>query len=155
MPSSSHEYKAKLIFEKWTAWLVDQDKSVGRLSENFSELFYQLDRSKIPFDEAHSVLEQAVVAHYPPKDVAKFTFKNKKGLGKTEEEFMKDWHQLIRNKATAAFYVFYPLEEEEEAPMPGGMSREEYAKLRRYADSWPELDLSSIPLPEDLEGTDG
>jgi len=140
--------QAKLIFEQWRAGLADRDRSHTRLTENFDELFYELDRYNVNFELAHEYLDLAIAAHLPDKKTLKFTYKRTKGFGMSEDEFHEKWKVKIRDAATNVFYARFPIEgegEKEESILPQGMSKDEYLRQRRYANSFPTLNLSLIP----------
>lgn len=147
----SKPQKAKHIFKMWEASLAERDRSVASLKENFSELFYEMDKNSIDFDIAFSYLDPAISAHLPTKAVIKSTYKRyaNKSSFDSEEDFYVSWKKLIKDAATNAFYCFFPLSDEEAAQLPNGMTKDEYNRQRRYAESFPLLDLSKIPDIED------
>jgi hypothetical protein len=173
MSKSSQKKRAQLIFEKWSSELRERDRSKDKVTDNFDDLFFEFSRNGIDFDTAHEFLDQAIAMHLPRKDVVRNTYKRLKHLGHTEQEFFENWKALIKDKATNVFYARYPLDtgkEKKETTLPNGMSKEEYLRQRRYASSFPILDLSKIPdIPDDdgltmddvsftlkdLEGSDG
>jgi hypothetical protein len=145
--------QAKLLFEQWRSGLADRDRSHSKLAENFDDLFYELDRNNIDFELAHEYLDLAIAAHLPDKRNLDYTFKRTGGFGQTKDEFHEKWKKKIRDEATNVFYARYPLEDDdakEESPLPQGMSKDEYLRQRRYANSFPPLDLNQIPDVEDL-----
>lgn len=144
--------KAKLIFEQWRSGLVDRDRSHTKLADNFDDLFFEFDRFNLGFEVAHEYLDLAIAAHLPSKQILKFTYKRTKGFGMSEDEFHEKWKEKIRDAATNVFYARFPMEDgeaREETNMPAAMSKDEYLRQRRYANSFPTLDLSQIPEPED------
>lgn len=147
---------AKLLFEQWRASLAERDRSIKSLEDNFDYLFYEFDRHSITFDIAHEYLDLAIAAHLPDKKMLKWTYNKTKGFGQSMEEFHESWKSRIRDAATNVFYSRFPLKDDsakEETNLPSGMSKDEYLRQRRYANSFPALDLSKIPDPED-EGID-
>ena len=156
MANSLSRRQAKLLFEQWRAGLADKDRSHNRLTENFDDLFFELDRNNIEFEIAHEYLDLAIAAHLPDKKTLRYTYKRTKGFGMSEDDFHEGWKTKIRDTATNVFYSRYPLDtpEKEESNNPSGMSKDEYLRQRRYANSFPVLDLSKIPDPEDLSEID-
>jgi len=152
----SKRQRSKLVFEAWRASLADRDRSHTKLIENFDDLFYEMDRYHIDFDLAHEYLDLAIAAHLPDKKTLRYTYKKTGGFGMDEAEFHEKWKDKIRDAATNVFYTRFPLEDEEakEEANHGGMSREESLRQRRYSNSFPTLDLSLIPDPEDLVDDD-
>ena len=148
--------EAKLLFEQWRSGLADRDRSHNKLTENFDDLFYELDRHSVEFELAHEYLDLAIAAHLPDKKTLRYTYRRTKGFGMSEEEFHDKWKDKIRDAATNVFYARFPLEDDgkEESILPTGMSKDEYLRQRRYANSFPPLDLSHIPDPEDLPEED-
>jgi hypothetical protein len=139
--------RADLIFDQWRSSLADKDRTHASLLDNFSELFDDLYYANIDFDLAEEYLKDAVTAHLPSKYVVKQTYKRKKGFGLSEQEFYDDWKRLITDRAKQAFFFRYPLPEPENKPEEtgtGSMSKDEYMKQRRYANSFPSVDLSKI-----------
>lgn len=150
--------KAELIFDKWKAELAGKDRSRTAVANNFDELFSSWHRSKVPFDEAYSLLDTAIKAHFPNDSIAKSTFKSlkrKAGLAKTEIEFVTEWKANITSTAKQVFYSLYDIDgtaNTEEEVKYGSMSAQEYRKQRKYAESHPLLDWTKIkhePIVED------
>ena len=146
--NSVQRRQAKLLFEKWRAELADKDRTVKNLTDNFDDLFYEFDRHGISFEVAHEYLDLAIAAHLPNKKILKYTYNNtNKGFGQSIEEFHEGWKDKIRTDATNVFYARFPIEakkKKEEANLPSGMSKDEYLRQRRYANSFPQLDLSKL-----------
>lgn len=151
MSKAKERRVADLIFDQWKSSLADKDRSHASLLDNFDELFENLKYANIDFDLAEEYLKQAITAHLPSKHVLKFVYKNKKNPGLSEQEFFEDWKRLIEDRAKQAFFFRYPLPEPEDKKdtAPKAMSKDEYIRQRRYADSFPSLDLSRIPDVED------
>jgi hypothetical protein len=141
--------RASLIFEDWRANLVDKDRSKSALLDNFDELFESMVHNGIEFDIAEEYLKEAIIAHQPSKYIVKYTYDKNKGRGLSREEFEESWKNLIADRAKQAFFFRYPLPKAEKVESGvstgGGMSKDEYIRQRRYADSFPNLDLSKIP----------
>jgi len=149
MSSNAKERKqAERLFDQWKSGLVSRDRSHSALLDNFDELFETFIYANIDFDLAESFLKEAITAHLPSKYVLKLTFKKRKGEGISEQEFFEDWKRLITDRAKQAFFFRYPLpitEEQKDKPgTGGGMSKEEYIKQRKYANSFPSIDLGKI-----------
>lgn len=151
MSKAKERKVADLIFDQWKSSLVDKDRSHSSLLDNFDELFESLKYANVEFETAEEYLKPAITAHLPSKHVLKFVYKKKKNPGLSEQEFFEDWKRLIEDRAKQAFFFRFPLPEpEEKKENPNkGMSKEEYIRQRRYADSFPSLDLSKIPDIED------
>lgn len=139
--------KAELIFSKWTAELADMDRSRPAVEGNFELLFDHLQRAKISMDDALPYLDKAIKAHYPSDYVIKRTFQKIKKFGKSEsmQEFEKSWKDFISNAAKRVFFTFYDVEGTN-VPVKtiNGMSRVEYIKLQKYADSHETVDWEAI-----------
>lgn len=140
--------KSALIFEKWKADLIKKERSHKFVEGNFDDLFSTLHKSKISFDDAYALLNEAIQHHYPSKDNVKYTYRRVKMMigGKTEAEFEKSWKEDIEATAKRVFYSLYPIDGEvkEEEQQFGSMSPVEYRKQRQYADSYPRVDLAKI-----------
>lgn len=152
MSNAAKRRQAKLIFESWRASLADRDRSHTKLVENFDDLFFEFDQYNIDFDLAHEYLDLAIAAHLPDKRVLKYTYKRSGGYGMSQDEFYEKWKEKIRDSATNVFYARYPIdaEKKEDSTLPNSMSKDEYLRQRRYANSFPTLDLSQIPDMEDI-----
>lgn len=143
--NASEQKRAKLVFEEWKAGLADMDRSHANLLGNFDMLFENMIYSNISFDIAESFLDEAITAHLPSKYIIKLTFKKRRDKTQTEQEFFTEWKRLITDRAKQAFFLRYPLKiEKPDTSATGAMSRDEYVKQRRYADSFPLIDLSKI-----------
>lgn len=141
--------KAEHIFDKWKAELLNKDRSRAAVESNFDELFSNMYRSKVKFDDAYTFLDLAIKAHHPSDYVSKITYKKLKreaGLAKTELEFITEWKNNIASKAKQVFYSLYEIDgsSSQEEVKFGSMSAQEYRKQRKYADSHPLLDWTKI-----------
>lgn len=143
--------KAKHIFKQWEASLSERDRSVASLKDNFSDLFYEFDKNSIEFDSAASYLDPAIAAHLPSRSVVKHTYRKfaNKAAFDSEDDFLNSWKDMIKSAATNCFYAFYPVTEEQADQMPNGMSKSEYNKQRRYAESFPIINVKNLPDIED------
>lgn len=146
---ASDKARANHIFKKWSASLANRDRSKGSLDENFGDLFYDFWAASIPFKVAEEFLPDAVGAHMPSSYIANITYKQAKAAKRHGDqsfnEYMKSWKALIQDKATAAFYNQYPIDGVEEKEKKfGSMSAQEYNKQRRYAESFPHVDLDEL-----------
>jgi len=149
--SNSDKKRAKLIIERWSSELATKsssERSRHKVSENFDSLFYDLWKSSIPFDVVHDMLSDIISKHFPNQTVAKRTFTALKPhmQGKTFVEFLEDWKESIKHKAMQSFYALYPIDGENktEEKKFGSMSAQEYSKQRKYADSFPRLDIEAL-----------
>lgn len=156
---TKEQNKADLIFDRWKAELKEMDRSRGNVFNNFELLFVTLDDSKISFEVAHLILPKAIEAHYPSKSVVDNVYRRLKPIlnGKTKPEFHEEWKENISAAAKRAFYGLYSIDgaSQQEDKKFGSMSATEYKKQRKYADSYPVLDWTSIKIEpitqEDLE----
>ena len=139
---------AKHVYKKWEAELASKDRSRSAVSDNFSELFYELWKASVTFEIAESYVSQAIKAHLPAKTIAGLTYKRLKPQlgGVSFHEFMDDWKKNISSKAWDAFYTQYPIDgvEEKEEKKFGSMSVQEYNKQRKYVESFPVLDIEAL-----------
>lgn len=148
--SNNNQLKAaKLIIERWAADLTNKDRSHHNLLNNFEELFHDMWRASIPFEIVHDFMSEIIKHHLPSHYVAKKTYsaiKNKL-QGQSFADFLEGWKKYIKSQAYQALYTFYPIENEEKTEKDnkfGNMSAQEYMKQRRYADSFPELDIEAL-----------
>ena len=146
------------IFNQWKAEFKKKKKDKAHVTENFSELFQNLFSQNVPFEEAHLILQKAIVVHYPNDEVVKCVYKRiSSDVKRSEKEFAQSWKDNIADAATMSFHDYYKIEDYS-PPKPvvqatyGSMSREEYHKQRKYADSHPTIDIDSINFePVELE----
>ena len=146
---ASDKARAQHIFKKWSASLANRDRSKNSLDENFGDLFYDLWAATIPFKVAEELVNEAVAAHMPTSYIANITYKKAKAAkchgDQSFNEYMTSWKALIHDKATAAFYNQYPIDGvEEQEKKFGSLSAQEYSKQRRYAESFPHVDLDEL-----------
>ena len=146
MSSNANEKKrATRVFDQWKSELVSMDRGHASLLDNFDLLFENMLYSNITFDVAESFLNEAIAAHMPNKYIVKLTFKKRKDKGISEQDFFEEWKRLITDRGKQAFFLRYPLEIDKPEPAPAGaMSRDEYVRQRRYADSFPSIDLGKM-----------
>ena len=149
--SKSDARRAKLIVERWASELVlkaSSERSRHKVTENFDNVFYDLWKASIPFDIVHDMMSTIISHHFPSQIVAKRTYQNLKQQmgGKTFIEFLEDWKEGIKNKAYQSFYALYPIDGEmqQEEKKYGNMSAQEYSKQRKYAESFPQLDIDKL-----------
>lgn len=115
----SKKTKANRIFEKWKVDFVKMDKKRENMRENFDQLFYSLYAASIPYDIAREIVDDAVGYSLPSHSTAKYVWKVKKPYVKTSyKEWLDGWKDDIRNKALAAYYELYPIEEKDILPPP-------------------------------------
>ena len=132
---------ANRIYTQWSADLSQVNRSKDFVRDNFDRLFSALVDNNVSFDIAEEILPKAAKRHYPNKQTAKSTWDRCKSWAKCSfDEWLENWQEDIKIKATASFYDFYPL------PMVikpkkrfGPFSPAEYAKQRAYADSFDTL----------------
>lgn len=145
---SSPKARANHILKKWIAELSSKDRTKTAVPENFGELVYEFWRASIPFDVVEEMMPEAIKAHLPNKVVAGITYKQLKPRlhGQSFQDFMDSWKQNISDKAYEAFYAQYPIEgvEDKEEKKFGNMSAQEYSKQRKYAESFPILDIKEL-----------
>ncbi len=149
--SNSDKKRAKLIIERWGSELATKSSSErgrNKVTENFDNLFYELWKASISFDIVHDMLSDIIAKHFPSHSVAKRTFTTLKQhlQGKSFVEFLQDWKESIKNKAMQSFYALYPIDGEtkQEEKTFGNMSQQEYSKQRKYAESFPQLDIEAL-----------
>ena len=146
--SSNPKTIAGHILKRWEADLSGKDRSRTAVSENFSELFYELWSASIPFEIVESLVPQAIKAHLPNKIIAGKTYKQLKQKlgGQSFHDFMDAWKKNISDKGYEAFYAQYPIEgvEEKEEKKFGSMSTQEYNKQRKYVEAFPILDTEAL-----------
>jgi hypothetical protein len=142
---------AEIILDKWRAALKLKDRSKEHVASNFEELFSELKEADVAFDVAREVLPLAIQAHYPPVAIRRRTYEGIKHLVKiSEKEFVDSWLGHIKDTATNIFYEVYPpplssqIKVKSAPEQKPGMSKKEYAAMRRYADSFPILDTSEL-----------
>ena len=145
-----------LIYERWKASLKDKDKSIDFVTQNFNELFDDLNGAGATFEEAHAYMYQAIKAHLPPPTLAKNIWKvmrnNPAHIGKSEKEFIDGWNQDISDKATNSFYNIYELPDDKEEDLDpkvyggGKISEKEYKLMRSHADKFTPVDLKSLEI---------
>ena len=144
---------SSLIFDEWKANLREKDRSAPAVSGNFEELFSELKRNNISFDEAYTILPKAIKAHQPSPGLARNQYKllksTPKVAGLSEKEWTDKWNQDIHDKGTAAFFDSYPrpkvdTDDDGEPKIYGQMSAKEYKAQRKYADSFPRLDTEAL-----------
>lgn len=134
--------------KKWASELSSKDRTKTAVPENFGELMYEFWRASIPFDVVEEMLPEAIRAHLPSNVIAGITYKQLKPRlhGQSFQDFMDSWKKNISDKAYEAFYAQYPIEgvKEEEEKKFGNMSAQEYSKQRKYAESFPILDIAEL-----------
>lgn len=145
---SSPKTRAKHILKKWSAELSSKDRTKTAVPENFGELVYEFWRASIPFDVVEEIMPEAIKAHLPSQYIAGKTYKQMKPTlhGQSFNEFMESWKKSISDKAYEAFYAQYPIDgvEQQEEKKFGNMSAQEYSKQRKYAESFPLLDIEAL-----------
>lgn len=150
--------KIDLIFQEWKASLKQRDRSSEYVQPNMEDLFSELKRADISFDEAHKLLPLAIKAHQPSDYIIKITYDRLKSMTHaTLKEFGDDWKNDIADKGTNAFFAIYPRsktdQDDDGEPKiygkitsngTGSMSAKEYKLQRRYAEQFPIIDTKSI-----------
>ena len=139
--------KAEKIFKKWKIYLLNADKTISSVESNFDQLFCDMAHADIKKDTAEKYIKKASDEHAPTKGIAKWVWKRQdKDIAGPFDEYYSNWLKVIYTKAEKSFYGLYPLDEdEEEEAKSGNMSKQEYAKQRRYANSFPYLDIAAMP----------
>ena len=155
---------AKLIFDIWKAKLQASDKTWNSVGGNFEALFLSFQSADVSFTDAFEYLEKAIKAHLPTPSLSKRIYKRcKVKFVKTEAEFHESWVEGTRQKALVAFSNVYPMmgmmgkddtksiknvtdmvstiPTDEDGPFTPAMK----AQQQDYLDSFPTLDLDSIP----------
>lgn len=145
----SESKMSELILEKWISSLPSRDRSKNQMPTNFDELFNEMKRSDVTFEDAKELLPKAIKAHQPSTMARKNTWKKyKQYLEVTEAEFYSEWAESIKNCATEAFFSNFPLkvnDDEDKAPkVYGSMSAKEYKLQRKYADGFPTLNTDEL-----------
>lgn len=140
-----------LIFQEWSASLKSRDRSKNAVLSNFEELFENLKRSGVAFEDAHTILPKAIKAHQPPPSLARASYKKLKAIvrdfDKSEKEYTTEWNKSIEDQGTQAFFDSFPvpkLDEDNEPKQYGNMSAKEYKAQRKYADQFPILDTTEL-----------
>ena len=145
---------ASKIFEQWEASLLERDLRMSSVEENFDDLFFEMDKFGIDKSIVEEFIGRAIASHLPNKKILKRTYRRTGGFGMSIDEFYKGWKDQIARRAKLAFYRYFPLDDEPEQTVPSGMSRDEYKRQRRYASSFPQLDLSKLPDLDEQEELD-
>ena len=119
------------------------------MHENFTDLFWELKSSGVPFDEAHSIIQKAAVEHYPQNHTAMRTYKTAK-RDETFDEFLKDWKRGIDSFAVKAFYDFYPLngatEQDKAILVKDYITEDKHGNKIRKEDLIQDAYIESFPL---------
>lgn len=141
---------SELIFQKWVASLASKDRSTKTgAPANFDELFFDLKKAGVPFDEAHNLLAKAIKAHEPSAYIKKKTWEKVRAhIEVSYDDFMSEWSKSLGTCATDAFFSNYPLKLDEdddgEPKVYGNMSVKEYRLQRKYADAFPRLNTDDL-----------
>ena len=143
---------AQHLFNKWAAELRMKDRHWNNVQNNFEELFFELYKHEIPFEEANELVKLAVAKHLPDLGTAKRTFervkKSEHYSGDTFQEWLNGWKKGIEDQGMQAFYAIYTppalAEKAQEEKKFGSMSQMEYRKQRRYSESFPTLNTEEL-----------
>jgi hypothetical protein len=145
------------MFDRWKASLRDRDRSTENVVSNFDELFDDLSKAGSSFEEAHEILPLAIKAHQPSpaliRSYWKLTKSRSKNFDLSEKEFAEKWCGDIADMATNSFYNSFPVHSPNESTgfPTEKIDDKEYKLMRRHAEKFNQLDLSSLPDPnEDL-----
>ena len=149
------EKNARLVFDRWKASYnkkVASERHTKNAQVNFEELFYEMKRYQIPFDEAHDAIDTAIAVHMPPMflvDKVYATMKADLKTSATKQEFIASWRKNMEEAANAAFYAWYeiplPTDPDPEAPKrTGKIPDAEYIKQRALADSFESITEEDI-----------
>jgi len=155
----SNPDRFKLIFEKWKASLRDRDRSAEYVTSNFDDLFDELSRAGASHDEAHEFLSAATKAHQPAPGLIRNYWKLQKGKSRafdlSEKEFAEKWCGDIADQAVNSFNNSFSIDVPEAQGFAAGkISDKEYKLMRKHADQFKPLDLSSLPDPNEELMTD-
>ena len=123
-------------------------------------MFYALKQIGVDFDLAKEIRDQAIEAHLPNRQTIKTNYRKWKNKYDSLEDFEKSWARMISDAAINVFYIWFNAETEEhkqtlkeelfsvnekgETVAPNGMSKEEYNRMRRYAESFPLVDVAAL-----------
>ena len=142
--------EAEQVFDKWRASLINKPKGHKNLTENFDELFFDLNRLELSYDDAYEYLQQAYVAHYPSKQTVKHQYKSSTWAKNfdSETEFAKNWQSFIKDKATTAFHEYYDLPFTDQKT-PQDVKREKAraknsAAIRDYMEKFEPVDIHAL-----------
>lgn len=140
------EKQAKAIFDRWKSLLnrrPTSERETSKATSNFGELFYELYTKKIPLEIVYDMMDDIVTAHMPTYVVAERVWQVQKSKfpGISKKDWLEDWRSSIENMAKAALYDFYTLPGDDEVSdtKTGGMTKEEAARYKQYADSFPSV----------------
>ena len=150
----SDEKIASHIFTRWAAELRDKDRSWDNVRTNFEDLFFDLHKADVPFNEANEFLKPAIIKHFPSLSTAKRTWNkhrhSEQNEGVSFQEWLDEWKRNIDDMGVQAFHSIYSLpsdaseEVKKQENLYGSMSAKEYRLQRRYAESFPELDTDIL-----------
>ena len=146
---------ARLVFDKWKANFTkkpNNERTTKNAQINFEELFYEMKRYQISFEDAQDVINDAVAVHMPPMflvDKVYTTMKADKKTSATKQEFASNWRTTFEEAANSAFYTWYeiPLASDPEFESPQKASKipdAEYIKQRALADSFESISEEDI-----------
>lgn len=157
--------KAELIFMKWKAELDSMDRTWPNVEGNFDLLWEQFHRAKIKMDTALEYLNKAAKAHHPNDSTVKRNYQKLAPYLKKDQsvsEYGEQWRDKITNKCKEVFFGYYEIDGLEKPPEKiGGMSRAEYNRLQKYADSHETIDWEALieerdntPVEDEDDGPD-
>jgi hypothetical protein len=154
----SNPDKLQLIFERWKASLRERDRSAENVASNFDELFDELAKAGATFEEAHAFLPSATKAHQPSPGLIRSFWKIRKSAARvtlSEKEFGEKWCNDIADVAVNSFYNSFPMQSPVSSSFATDkISDKEYKLMRQHADKFKQLDLNSLPDPNDELMTD-
>jgi hypothetical protein len=131
---------------------------MSAVEANFCDLILTWQEADVPYDIAKDEFKLAIIAHHPNRHAIRRTYRGSQ-IGKSydsESEFAKDWKERIGQLAMNVFYTFYEdpeiqkkksiFEKNEDGVevAPNGMSRQEYSKQRKHAESFPMITKAQI-----------
>ena len=139
---------AESLLHKWKMVLKGRDRTKGHIAENFDDLIDGWKTAEIPREITADLIKEAIPEHYPPRSIARATYKKYKNTmnGKTEDEYIGNWESMIESEAYQVYYLYYPIEVKKKVQVInyGGMSKQEHMRQMAYAGNHPSIDLKTI-----------
>jgi len=152
-PTTSQRRIAKLILDRWKAELTKMDRSFDNIAANFDELVSNMYLAETPFELAEENINAGIIEHYPSEHLAKIIWKGNKAAKKIDKDFPTfyvDWKKAINSEGKQVFFSYYSLPSDETVnknkKTTGSVSVKEHRAQRRYAESFPILDTSTIEV---------
>ena len=131
------------LLHQWMVSLKTKDRKKGSLITNFDELVSSFKSFDISYDKAKDLMGKAIKAHLPSEKIAEATYnKYKFNIKQSKKEYLESWFKNIEEAGWGVFYNYYSLINKENQTDLNGISKEEYLRQRKYAESFPILDTS-------------